>query len=165
MSSIAPQMGFNAFLYYLSTGTRATWGAAVNGVHGGAAPSSLVVCPNVKEIKIPLDATEVDVTTRGNAGWKAFATGLKDLKVTVPQIYDPTDALYLAMLKSFLTGTTIAIAILDNVKTAIGTYGIWADFAVMKREEDQPIDGAQVVAWTIAPGYSAVPPEVVNVTS
>jgi hypothetical protein len=155
---------YAAKLYYLSTGTRATWGAAdSSGRASGAAPVNLTLIPNVKDVLIPLEKNKVEATTRKHGGWRAYKGTLKDAEIQIPQNYDNADASFLAILKAFLLGTTIALAILEGDKAVSGTEGLWNDFEVLKMEKGEKIDGIQEIVWTVGPADTAVPGEWVVV--
>lgn len=145
--------------------SRATWGTldATTGITSGAAPT-LTEFPNVMDIEIPMEDGEVDVTTRGNKGFKATMQGLRDVAIDVPVVKDASDAGYIALKKAHLTRTTVPLAFLDGDKATAGTEGFWADFSVTKMKHGQKLDGVETCTFTCKPGYSAVPPEWVKVS-
>ena len=62
---MAKRIGLKAKAYFLSTGTRATWGAAdANGMAAGPAPDNLTEMTNVRDLTLNLSTGEADVTTR-----------------------------------------------------------------------------------------------------
>lgn len=156
----------DAKMYFLSTGTRVTWGTAdSDGIHEGAAPSSLTELDNVRDVSLNLEVGEADVTTRGNNGWRAFEPTLKDGGVEFEMIHDPADAGYAALLGAWLNGTTIALAVLDGDKATADVTGLWADFKVMNFSKTEPLEEGQKVSVTVKPGKSDVAPEWVRVTA
>lgn len=155
--------GFNGKLYRLSTGSRTSWGDEVDGVNVGSAPASLVEVKNVKDITIDHEDDDADATTRGNRGYKATIGGLRGLSVEVPMEHDSTDTHYLAFLKAYATRTTIALAFLDGDKGTDGIHGTWADWSVLKMSKGEALAETQMTTWSLKPGYSAVPPELVAV--
>lgn len=158
-----PKLGFNARLYYLGSGTRATWGAAdSDGVHVGAAPASLAIVSGVRDNTATLEKGEADVTTRDNDGWEATQTTLKKASIEFDLIYDPTKASHKALLKSYLSSTTIAIAALDGDKATAGVEGLWADFVVTTFTKAEQLQEGQSVSVTLKPALSDVPPEWVR---
>jgi len=46
---------------------------------------------NVKDVTLNLEAGEADVTTRGNAGWKATVATLKDGSIEFEMVWDTAD--------------------------------------------------------------------------
>lgn len=167
MSSIAPQMGFAAKAYFLSSGTRASWGTVgANGAASAAAPpNNLTLISNCRDLKFSLKPGKSDVSIRGGAGFKYYAANLFDLSdMKLEQVYDPTDAGFQALLTAAMTRTTIALALMDNVDTTNGVYGIWADFMVEGFEKSEMIEGVQMIDWPVAFGYTQVPPQVVTCT-
>lgn len=158
--------GMDAKAYYLSTGTRATWGTADSaGVHQGSAPANLVELTNIKDLSLNLDQGEYDSTTRGNAGWRATEPTLKDGSVEFEMEYDATDAGFTAILSAWLNRTAIAMAILDGNKATATVMGLWADFKVTGFSKVEALEEGQKVSVTLKPTYSTVAPEWVRVTS
>lgn len=155
--------GFDGRLYRLSTGPRATWGDAVDGIHIGAAPASLVEIENVKDVTINLEDDESDVTVRAGRGFKATLGGLRDASVDIPMVYDPADPDFLALRKAYATRTTIPLAFLDGDKGTDGVCGTWADFSVLKMVKGEELANAQMVTFSVKPGPTAVPVELVQV--
>lgn len=158
------KLGFNAKLYR-STSTRASWGTKdAEGKAAGAGPT-LDEVPNVKgDITVPIEKVKADVTTRGNAGWRASKGTIKDVEIEIQMVYDPSDTDVAALTKAFLTDAVIPLAFLDGPVATAGTEGLWADFEVTKMEKGEPMEGEQMVTFGVTPGYSAVPPEWVKVT-
>jgi hypothetical protein len=160
-------LGFQGALYYLTaTHTRASWGTTgAGGITPGTLPANLTLIPNVKDVNLPLDGNKVKLTSRGGGGFGQGAAGIIEGDFTISQNYDPTDALYLAMLSSLLNRTNQALAILDRLGTVVGATGVWADFACIKIEKTEPVEEAQMVTFTVCFAYSAIPPQVVQVSA
>jgi hypothetical protein len=157
------KLGFNAKIY-LGTAPRATWGAAdATGAHTGAAPTGLSEGSDVKDLSIPIEKTEADVTTRGAGGWETVVGTLKKAAIDIPMIWDPGDAMCAALMKGFLTDANVPLAMLDGDKVTTGSQGLWADFQVLKADKGEQLADAQMITFSVKPGYSAVPPEWVKV--
>jgi hypothetical protein len=158
------KLGVNSKAYFLSTGTRASWGGSLtNGEQVSTAPSNLTEISILKDVKVPQEKEKADVTTR-RTRFKATKGTLIGVETDLPVIKDKTDAAYIALKKAFLTDTPIAIAILDDDKATSGTTGFWADWEVTKMEDEQMLAAVQETTFSITPAYSAVPPENVKVT-
>lgn len=163
---MALKLGYNAKLYRLSTGTRATWGTKnAAGISEGAAPANLDEVPNVKDITLPLEMSEADVTTRKNGGSEAVQTTLQKVEIELPMVYDLADTDVTALMEAYIGRTTIALAVLDGDKATVGNQGLWADFAVTKMGNPQEIEGVLMINFTVKFGWTAVPPEWVKVTA
>lgn len=156
--------GTNCKAYY-DTSTRNSWGTfdSTNGIYGGTGSGTLVEMAGVKDVTLKIDAAEADVTTRGNGGWKASAAVLKEASIELEMPYNPADASYLAMQKSFLVGATIPVAILDGARTTNGSQGLWADCAVMNIERGEPVGDITTCKITLKPGSSTTAPQYVKV--
>ena len=159
-------LGFDAALYRLTTGTRATWGAAdSSGIHGGAAPANLSEITNVTgDCTLNADSTDVDTSTRAS-DWKLAAQGMHEGSYEFTMIDDSTDADLAAIKAAHFLRKSIAIAILDDEKTVIGADGLWADFAVIGFTRGEPLNDKLTIKVTIKPTRSAVAPEWVKITS
>jgi hypothetical protein len=162
---MAAKLGFAAKLYRLSTGSRASWGTlnATDGVYESATPpASLDEIPNCREVTIPLEDGLADTSTRGNNGFKSQLPTLTDVTIDIPMVFDETDADYTALLKAKLAKSVIALAFLSGDKATVGTSGFWADFYVHKMQKSEPIDGAQMMTFTVVVAYSTVAPQWVR---
>lgn len=141
------KLGLDAKLYYK--------------VGGQAAAAAWTLLGIAKDVTLTIDASEADVTTRANAGWKAVVGALKDASVECEMVYDSADAGLTALRTAFLTNVVIGIRVLDGlipVTGTNGTQGLSADMTVTKFENPQPLDEALTVKVTIKPTYSATPP-------
>lgn len=162
---MAIKLGMNGKMYYLGTGSRATWGTPnADGIHEGTAPAGLTEMGNVRDVTLNLEEGEADVTTRANNGWRATEPTLKEGSVEFEMAYDTADAGFTKILGAWLNRTVIAMAILDADKDTVGTMGLWADFKVISFTKGEPLEEGQTVSVTIKPAYSTVAPEWVEVT-
>jgi hypothetical protein len=158
--------GFNAALYILPTGTRASWGTVgATGLASAPPPTGLVLVTNVEDAKLITDSNEANVTTRVSQGYEMTAPSLAKVELSFKMIWDTTDTNLLAFLTAHSNRTTVAIAALDTPKTTVGAIGFWADWSVIKFEKDESLQEAQQVDITLKPGYSQVPPQWVEVTA
>ncbi|MDB5294906.1 MAG: hypothetical protein JWO31_889 [Phycisphaerales bacterium] len=155
--------GFSAVAYCLTTGSRATWGTETAGVHVGAAPGSLVEMKCVRDLTIPLEMGEADITTRGDKGNMITLPTLLKCSVDISAIWNTADPVVLALLSAFVQRKTIPIAFLDRPSTEDGATGTWADYVVTKWEKGEALAEGQTAKFTVKPGPSLVPPEVVRV--
>jgi len=163
---MALSLGMNAKMYFLSTGTRATWGTADgDGVHEGAAPGNLTEMGNVRDVTLNLEQGEADATTRTNNGWRATEPTLKEGSVEFEMVWDHADPAFVKFFKAWLNRTVIACAALDGDKAVADVEGLWADFKVISFTKNEPLEDVQLVSVTIKPAYSAVAPEWVRVTA
>jgi hypothetical protein len=157
------KLGLDGNLYYLSTGTRASWGNTTNGVATGSAPSNLTAVDAVRDLTLNIEKGEADVSTRGNNGWKANLGTLKDASLEINAIWDDTDAGLGAILSAFLENENIALAALDGLSNTNGTQGFWADFQVMSFNKGEPLEEGQTVDITVKPALTNVAPQWVEV--
>lgn len=162
---MAAKLGLDGKIYYLSTGTRASWGTVTGGVAQAPAPSNLTVIEAVRDITLTIEAGEADVSTRGNDGWKAILATLKGASLEVKAIWDSADTALAAVLTAWLTNATIALAVLDGAKETVGTQGFWADFMVLSVTKGEALEEGQTMDFTIKPTLSAVSPQWVKVTA
>jgi hypothetical protein len=162
-----PLLGINAKVYWLDD-VRASWGTlnTDTGSVEGPAPV-LVEFTQVKDVKYNMEKGTADVTNRGNGGWTATATVLKDASVDLTATYNPaddTDGIMAALIGAALNNTTIPIAILDGDAATVGTQGLWSDFQVTKYDKDEPLIAGQLITFNLKTGNTSVAPEWVTVT-
>jgi hypothetical protein len=156
-------LGINCQLSYLATGTRATWGAATNGIHSGAAPGALTEFASVRSVTLSLPDGEADVTMRSGKGWKLTAQALTEAELEIEVPWNPTDAGFQKFLQAKLQRQSIACAALDGDKATALSQGLWADFAVMEFSREEPEDKEAVAKIKLKPTASTVAPEWVQV--
>lgn len=159
-------LGFNAKLYYLTTGTRASWGGSVtNGRYVSTGSSNLSVISNVQDLEVPTDFEKFDSTTRASGGIKTVLSTLCNVEFDIPMLNNPADTALIALETAHVTRGDIALAVLDGDKGTSGTKGIWGDFKVTKDSGAQKLGDAQVRVFSVAPsGSSTVALEFVKVT-
>ncbi len=146
---MAIRLGMNAKLYYKTGGV--------------AAAGPWVELPNTKDLTLNLETGEADVTTRGNAGWRATIATLKDGSVEFEMIWDPTDAGFTTIKNAFFGNAAIGIAAMDGPIATAGSQGLEADFAITNFSRKEPLEEAITVSVTLKVTYSATPPAWVTV--
>ena len=81
---------------------------------GSFAAPTWVEMTNVKDLTLNLEAAEADVTTRGNAGWRATIAALKDGSIEFEMVWDPADAGFTAIQDAYFNNTTVEFAVMDG---------------------------------------------------
>jgi len=76
---------------------------------------------NVKDVTLNLEAGEADVTTRGNAGWKATVATLKDGSIEFEMVWDTADDDFAAIRDTFVNWASIELAVMDGDIAASGS--------------------------------------------
>lgn len=151
-----PILGFDAKLYRLTTGTRATW-------NDGSTPALLTEVTNVKDLTRNQEDDEVDTTTRADGGYETVIGGLRKSPVDFKMVAELSDADYLAFRTKYAARQAIALGIFDGDVETAGVQGLWADFAILKFVESQPINGVVEVDVSVKPRRSAVAPELITI--
>jgi hypothetical protein len=150
---------------YLDTGSRISWGDDDgNGVIEGPLPETAEEITRAKDITVNDSLDEADVTSRASGGTKQTRGTLRELEATMTMPLDPTDTHYKTIMTAYLGRTTVPIAFLTGDGATAGNTGYWADWMVASADNDQALNGAQMVTFTFAPGESSVPPEEVRTT-
>jgi|DewCreStandDraft_4_1066084.scaffolds.fasta_scaffold241227_1 hypothetical protein len=118
---------------------------------------------NVKDVTLNLEAGEADVTTRGNAGWRATVATLKDGSIEFMMVWDTEDDDFTALRDAFLNHTSIEFAVMDGDIETAGSQGLRAACAVTNFSRNEPLEEAITVSVTVKPTYSENPPEWMTV--
>ena len=158
---MALQPGFNCKLYRLSTGTRASAGAASSGIVTAAAPANLNLVDQIENLKLDVESDAIEANIRSLAPYKTSIMGLIKVEVEFNFKFNTTaDADYQAFRGAFLTQANIACAILTGASTTSGSEGWWADFIVTAFPREEEINGIVDVPVKLTLSSStSVPPE------
>jgi hypothetical protein len=140
---MAVKLGLDAKLYR-NTGTYAspTWNEV----------------KNVKDVTLNLEAGEADVTTRGNAGWRATVATLKDASIEFEMVWDTADDDFAAIRDAFLNRAGIELAVMDGDIAASGSQGLRALCVISNFSRNEPLEEAITVSVTAKPTFSVNPP-------
>jgi len=131
---------------------------------GNYSTPTWVEMPNVKDLTLNLETGEADVTTRGNAGWRATVGTLKDGSIEFEMIWDTADAGFTAIRQAFFGNTTVEMAVMDGAIATSGTQGLRATFSITKFSRNEPLEEAITVSVTAKPTYAEHAPEWMTVT-
>ena len=120
---------------------------------------------NVKDVTLNLETGEADVTTRGNAGWRASVATLKDGSIEFEMVWDTEDAGFTAIKDAYFNNAAIAFAVMDGDITTAGSQGLQADFTITNFSRNEPLEEALTVSVTAKPTYSTVAPAWVTIAA
>ncbi len=120
---------------------------------------------NVKDLTLNLEAGEADVTTRGNAGWRATLAALKDASIEFEMVWDTTDAHFTAIKDAFFGNTAVEFAVMDGDITVVGSQGLRAIMSITNFSRSEPLEEAISVNVAAKPTYAATPPSWMTVSS
>ena len=146
---MAIRLGMEGKLYYDASGV------------GGSSWTELT---NVKDLTLNLETGEADVTTRGNAGWRATVATLRDGSIEFEMVWDTADAGFTAIKDAYFNNTSIGFAVMDGDIATAGTQGLQANFSVTNFTRNEPLEEAMSVSVTCKPTYSTTAPAWVVVT-
>jgi len=118
---------------------------------------------NVKDLTLNLEAGEADVTTRGNAGWRATVATLKDGSIEFDMVWDTADTNFTAIQSAFFNNTTIEFAVLDGDVTSSGSQGLRATMSITKFTRNEALEESIAVSVTAKPTYATNAPEWMTV--
>jgi hypothetical protein len=125
--------------------------------HGTAGAIANTALGKVKNVTLNLETGEADVTTRGNNGWKATVSTLKDASIEFEMVWDTSDAGFTAIKNAYFGNSAIALLALD--KDAAGGQGLDADFMITNFTREEPLDAAITVKVTAKPTLSTRAPQ------
>jgi predicted secreted protein len=83
-----------------------------------------------REVTVNLSASLADVTTRGSAGWRAQAAGLRELSLDFGMVFKPGDTQGELIRDAFLAGTEISMSALTGGATTAGSEGPRGNFTI-----------------------------------
>jgi hypothetical protein len=136
------RLGMDAKLYYKTGGV------------GGA--GSWTELTNTKDVTLNLETGEADVSTRGNNGWRATVSTLKEGSIEFEMVWDTSDAGFTAIKNAYFNNDPIGFAVLDG-ESGSG-QGLVADFSITNFTRNEPLEEAMTVSVTAKPTYSETPP-------
>ena len=93
---------------------------------------------NVTDVTVTLDASEADVTTRANDGFRATVAGLKECTIEFDMLYLPNDPGFKAIRTAWLSAGQIHLAALTGEKGE-GPVG---DFSITGFSRAEPMEEA-----------------------
>ncbi|MGE4157612.1 MAG: phage tail tube protein [Planctomycetota bacterium] len=146
---MAIRLGMEAKLYYDPAGL-------------GGVPSWTELT-NVKDVTLNLETGEADVTTRGNAGWRATVGTLRDGSIEFEMVWDTADPGFTAIKDAYFNNAKIAFAVMDGDIGTPGSQGLQADFSITNFSRNEALEEAIMVSVTAKPTYSTVAPSWVTV--
>lgn len=147
---MAIRLGMEAKLYY-----------KLGGVGGAGSWEELT---NVKDVTLNLETGEADVTTRGNAGWRATVGTLREGSIEFEMVWDTADAGFTAIKDAYFDNSKIGFAVMDGDIGTPGSQGLQADFSITNFSRKEALEEAIMVSVTAKPTYSTTAPEWVTTT-
>lgn len=120
---------------------------------------------NIKDLSLNLEASEADVSTRGNNGWEATVQTLKRGTVEFQMVWDTGDADFTAVQSAFLNNTAIEFAFMDGDITTNGSQGLRATMMVINFSRTENLTEAVMVDVSLKITYSANAPTWLTVGS
>src|SRR5688572_25442384 len=103
---------------------------------------------NVKDLTLNLEAGEADVTTRGNAGWRATVATLKDGSIEFDMVWDTEDANFTALKDAFFGGMAVEFAVMDGDIQTTGSQGLRASMSITGFSPSEALEEAIMVSVT-----------------
>jgi len=122
-----------------------------------------VELPNVKDLTLTLEKGEADVTTRGNAGWRATVGTLKEGSIEFEMVWDTDDPSFNAIKDGYFLDTPLEMAVMDGDVVVSGSEGLRASFAVTSFSRSEPLEEAMSVSVNLKVAYAEHAPEWMTV--
>ena len=128
-------------------------GAAV--LADGVVSGSWTECTAARDVTLNLDANEADLTTRGNAGWRATRATLRDASVDFDLLWDSADGAHAATVEkiraAYFAGTALAMAIMDGDIVISDNEGFGANWYITAFNRSEPLEEGVVISVTAKP--------------
>jgi len=94
----------------------------------------------VKDLNLNMDATEVDDTTRANAGWRSRRTGLRQWSADFSMVVKQGDTMFGTLQAAFANKTSVTV----NVKDKFGNE-VEGLCSVSRFNRSEPLDDVVTV--------------------
>ena len=104
-----------------------------------------------RDVTLNLEASEADVASRGNSGWRATRAALRDAGVEFDLVWDSDDAELEAIRDAYLNGTEIGLAVMDGDIATAGSEGFGTNFVITGFNRGEPLEEAVTVSVTAKP--------------
>lgn len=117
---------------------------------------------NVKDVTLNMSKGQADVTTRGNAGWRAKRGTLKEAPLEFSMVHSKSDAGFAAIQSAFLNNTAIELAVMTGAMNDPEAEGFRATFEVFSFSSNQSLEEAVMYDVSMEPTYTANAPEWIN---
>ncbi len=113
---------------------------------------------DVIDATIAISHNSVDATSRGSGGVKMSAPTLMSIEVSGTVFKDKQSAVFLDMETANAAKATVGVAVMDGSISDSSSDGWQMDAFFDSWSEGQPIDGLNVIDWTLIPARSADKP-------
>ena len=118
---------------------------------------------NVKDVTLNMEKGEADVTTRGNAGWRATVGTLKEGSLEFEMVWDTEDEGFAALQAAWFGDTPVEMAVMDGPIATSGSQGLRATMSVISFSRKEPLEEAMSVSVSVKPTYAEHAPEWMEV--
>ena len=115
------------------------------GAAGAPATTEMI---NVRNVKVPNEKSEANISRRGNR-WYVVKGTRKKASVTFEMINDDIDPDVQALATAYFSDTPLAFKVLDK-ETG---HGLDADFEIMKFERSEDDEAEQIISVDTKPTY------------
>ena len=118
----------------------------------------------VRDLTLGMEKGQADVSTRGNNGWRANASTLKEGSIEFEIVWKPGDASLTALRSAFLNNTPLELLALDGPVGTLGSEGLRATCDIVSFGRNEPLEEGVTVSVVAKPTLSVNPPEWFTVT-
>jgi hypothetical protein len=111
----------------------------------------------VRDLTLNLETGEADVSTRGNEGWRATVSTLKDASLEFELVIDPEDSGFTSIVNAFLQNEPVEFVVLDGPisgEGSVGSQGLRATFRIASFARNEALEEAVTASVTAKPTYS-----------
>ena len=115
------------------------------GTAGSTASTEANTC---QDVSLSIKKGEAKISSRASR-WALVKAALKEAEFTVDFNSDASDAHLQAIITAFVTDTPLAFKIADKESGV----GLDADFEIMSMDDDQKLEEAVIIKFTIKPTY------------
>lgn len=112
-----------------------------------------------RDVTVNLSRAEIDVSSRGGAGWRERIGGLKDLSIEFDMLDATADPGYVIVRVAFLTGANIGVRAINGAVFGSGGEGPLSLMQIYNFTRGEPLEDALTFNVTLMPARGATAPE------
>lgn len=125
---------------------------------GGTGGGGWTLVTLAREATLTFSRSEIDVSSRGGAGWRERISGLRDISVELSMLDATDDDAYGLIRTAYLDGLILGLRCLNGEFAAAGVEGIQMNARVFNFTRGEPLEDALTLDVTFMNTRASVKP-------